>query len=208
MDGPKTGQEIGAGVVGSLASRDLLAQLTSESTNRCKAARVQKNGVQRRKVLVEVWGGFLLQRFRVGSPKAPRHRKFRKIQQKNTVKTQGYFAGLGARWREIWRAVWQLSPLGALVRQGAEINVQEYFGKLFVPRGAGLPYCSTSTAGIIPLVSYCGVKPMSLSIFPACGLFFLEKFTLNRQLRPYCVDSDIQAKLGALRFNDVNIGST
>ena len=56
--------------------------------------------MQGREVLGEVWQGFLL-RFMVGRPKAQRTSKIKKKTKKNTVKTQGHLAGLGARWRDV-----------------------------------------------------------------------------------------------------------
>ena len=43
-------QEVGVGLVGSLVSRALLAQFTSDSTSRCKAIRVERRGCNRARV--------------------------------------------------------------------------------------------------------------------------------------------------------------
>ena len=74
-------------------SSHLKAQVVASGTS-------TKNGVERCEVLVEVCGGFLLQRFRVGRLKAPGTSKIHK-NKKCTVKTQGCLAGLGSRWREV-----------------------------------------------------------------------------------------------------------
>ena len=47
---------------------------------------------------MEVWVGFLLQRFRVGSPKASRTSK---VQKKHEKHGENARLGLAARWRDI-----------------------------------------------------------------------------------------------------------
>ena len=49
------------------------------------------------------------------------------------------------------------------------------------------------------------IKPISLAICPAFGLFFSEKLLGHSEVRVDCVNLHVQPELGALRFDNVHV---
>ena len=51
------------------------------------------------------------------------------------------------------------------------------------------------------------IESISLTVCPAFGQLFSEKFLGDAVVRSYCVNFDVEPELGALRLDGVHIGS-